>query len=240
MALVNTCGFVEAAKKDSIDTVLAAADLKDGGRTQAVVAVGCLAERYGEELAEALPEADAVLGFDDYADISARLQAHPRRRARTCRTSRGTAGSCCRWRPRTARPADPPGADASATCPTGWRPPSGPQPLRMRLGDGPVAPLKLASRLRPALHVLRDPDLPRRVRVPPPARRARRGRAGWPSQGVRELVLVSENSTSYGKDLGDLRLLETLLPELAAVDGHRRGSGSATCSPPRCGRAWSR
>ena len=41
-------------------------------------------------------------------------------------------------------------------------------------------------------------------------------------QGVRELVLVSENSTSYGKDLGDLRLLETLLPELAAVDGHRR------------------
>ena len=46
-----------------------------------------------------------------------------------------------------------------------------------------------------------------------------RGRAGSPSQGVRELFLVSENSTSYGKDLGDLRLLETLLPELAAVDG---------------------
>ena len=67
--LVNTCGFVEAAKKDSIDTLLAAADLKDGGRTRRSSPSGCLAERYGEQLAEALPEADAVLGFDDYADI---------------------------------------------------------------------------------------------------------------------------------------------------------------------------
>ena len=77
--MVNTCGFVEAAKKDSVDTLLAAADLKsDAGSdvgVQAVVAVGCLAERYGRELAEALPEADAVLGFDSYDDIAARLQA---------------------------------------------------------------------------------------------------------------------------------------------------------------------
>jgi ribosomal protein S12 methylthiotransferase len=62
--VVNTCGFVEAAKRDSIDTLLAA---HDTGRK--VVAVGCLAERYGAELARDLPEADAVLGFDDYADI---------------------------------------------------------------------------------------------------------------------------------------------------------------------------
>ena len=46
--VVNTCGFVEQAKKDSVDTLLAAADLKDDGRARAVVAVGCLAERYGE------------------------------------------------------------------------------------------------------------------------------------------------------------------------------------------------
>ena len=72
--MVNTCGFVESAKKDSIDTLLAAADLKVDGRTQAVVAVGCLAERYGTELAESLPEADAVFGFDDYADVADRLQ----------------------------------------------------------------------------------------------------------------------------------------------------------------------
>ena len=75
VAVVNTCGFVEAAKKDSIDTLLGAADLKGSGRTQAVVAVGCLAERYGDQLAASLPETDAVLSFDDYADISGRLQA---------------------------------------------------------------------------------------------------------------------------------------------------------------------
>jgi ribosomal protein S12 methylthiotransferase len=74
VAVVNTCGFVEAAKKDSVDALLEANDLKDHGRTQAVVAVGCMAERYGKELAEALPEADGVLGFDDYSDISNRLQ----------------------------------------------------------------------------------------------------------------------------------------------------------------------
>ena len=72
--VVNTCGFIESAKKDSIDTVLAASDLKGNGRTQRVVAVGCMAERYGRELADALPEADAVLGFDHYADIDSTLR----------------------------------------------------------------------------------------------------------------------------------------------------------------------
>ena len=72
--VVNTCGFIEQAKKDSVDTLLAAADLKETGSTKAVVAVGCMAERYGRELAQALPEADAVLGFDDYDDIAGRLQ----------------------------------------------------------------------------------------------------------------------------------------------------------------------
>lgn len=54
--VINTCGFIEQAKKDSIDTLLAAADLKESGTTKAVVAVGCMAERYGAQLAEVLPE----------------------------------------------------------------------------------------------------------------------------------------------------------------------------------------
>jgi ribosomal protein S12 methylthiotransferase len=73
--VVNTCGFVESAKKDSIDTLLQASDLKASGRTSKVVAVGCLAERYGKDLADSLPEADAVLGFDDYPDIADRLRS---------------------------------------------------------------------------------------------------------------------------------------------------------------------
>jgi tRNA A37 methylthiotransferase MiaB len=75
VAVVNTCGFIESAKKDSVDALLEANSLKDHGTTQAVVAVGCMAERYGKELADALPEADAILGFDDYNDISAKLQS---------------------------------------------------------------------------------------------------------------------------------------------------------------------
>src|SRR3954465_3367729 len=76
VAVVNTCGFVEQAKKDSIDALLEAADPKDPearAGTPALVAVGCLAERYGEQLASQLPEADAVLGFDSYASMSSHL-----------------------------------------------------------------------------------------------------------------------------------------------------------------------
>ena len=100
-------------------------------------------------------------------------------------------------------------------------PASGPPVLRRRLGGGPVAPLKIASGCDRrctfcAIPAFRGAFVSRR----PPELLAEA--AGWPSQGVRELVLVSENSTSYGKDLGDLRLLETLLPALAAVPGIER------------------
>ena len=67
VVVVNTCGFIQAAKQESIDELLSAAD-----SGAAVVAAGCMAERYGSGLAEALPEAQ-VIGFDDYADISGRL-----------------------------------------------------------------------------------------------------------------------------------------------------------------------
>ena len=69
VVLVNTCGFIEAAKQESIAELLDAS-----GSPAKVVAAGCLAERYGTDLAEALPEAQ-VLSFDDYTDIGARLDA---------------------------------------------------------------------------------------------------------------------------------------------------------------------
>jgi ribosomal protein S12 methylthiotransferase len=68
LVVVNTCAFIEAARQESIDTVLALADAKrDGAR---LVVTGCLAERYGDELASALPEADAVLGFAQEGSIA--------------------------------------------------------------------------------------------------------------------------------------------------------------------------
>jgi ribosomal protein S12 methylthiotransferase len=71
LVVVNTCAFVEAARQESIDTVLAlSAGRKDGAK---LVVTGCLAERYGTELAEALPEADAVVGFAAEGRIAAEL-----------------------------------------------------------------------------------------------------------------------------------------------------------------------
>ncbi|MDQ6688026.1 MAG: 30S ribosomal protein S12 methylthiotransferase RimO [Actinomycetota bacterium] len=217
--VVNTCGFVEAAKKDTVDTLLAAADLKVGGRTQAVVAVGCLAERYGDELAASLPEADAVLGFDDYPDIAGRLRAV-------------LAGEVVRpHSPRDRRellPITPaerrahhevvvPGHVSRVR----GAPASGPRMLRRRLDGGPMAPLKLASGCDRRCTFCAIPRFRGSFVSRPPAEVL--AEASWlAGEGVRELFLVSENSTSYGKDLGDLRLLETLLPELAALDGIER------------------
>jgi len=206
--LVNTCGFVEAAKKDSVDTLLQAADLKSGGTTRAVVAVGCLAERYGAELAASLPEADAVLGFDDYPDIAARLRAVLAGEAPAAHTPQDR---------RTLLPIAP--ADRSAAAPAG--PAWGPRTVRRRLDGGPVSPLKLASGCDRRCSFCAIPSFRGSFVSRRPADLL--GEARWlADRGVRELFLVSENSTSYGKDLGDLRLLETLLPELAAVEGVAR------------------
>jgi ribosomal protein S12 methylthiotransferase RimO len=220
--VVNTCGFVEAAKKDSVDALLEASELKGSGPTKAVVAVGCMAERYGKELAESLPEADAVLGFDDYPDIADRLrgilagEAHP---AHTPQDRRLLLPISPVDRANGQDALSLPGhAQSSPDLPAGLAPASGPRAVRRRLGSGPMAPLKLASGCDRrcsfcAIPSFRGSFVSRR---PTEVIDEARWLAG---QDVNEVFLVSENSTSYGKDLGDLRLLETLLPELTAIDG---------------------
>ncbi|MFE9393403.1 30S ribosomal protein S12 methylthiotransferase RimO [Streptomyces sp. NPDC006784] len=247
VAVVNTCGFVEAAKKDSVDALLEANDLKNAakegeGRTQAVVAVGCMAERYGKELAEALPEADGVLGFDDYTDISDRLRTilgggvhapHvPRDRRKLLPVSpaerQGAAvalpghGAAAAAGATTQQSADEAAESAPADLPEGVAPASGPRaPLRRRLGSSPVASVKLASGCDRRCSFCAIPSFRGSFISRRPADVLTETR--WlAEQGVREIMLVSENNTSYGKDLGDIRLLETLLPELAAVDGIER------------------
>ncbi|MGB7818479.1 MAG: 30S ribosomal protein S12 methylthiotransferase RimO [Ornithinibacter sp.] len=209
VAVVNTCGFVEQAKKDSIDTLLEASDLKTTGRTRAVVAVGCLAERYGQTLADELPDADAVLGFDSYRDMSSHLRAvldgeklpsHvPSDRRRLLPLS----------------PVERSAAADDVALPGHG---DGDQFVRARLDARPWAPLKIASGCDRrcsfcAIPMFRGSFVSRRpTDVIAEAR--------WlATQGVRELFLASENSTSYGKDLGDLGLLEKLLPELTSIDG---------------------
>ncbi len=220
--VVNTCGFVEAAKKDSVDTLLAAADLKESGTTKAVVAVGCLAERYGKDLAESMPEADAILGFDDYPDIAARLRSivagevhhphTPQDRRRLLAISPVERDASALSVPGHGSSTDELGTGAPAT---------GPRTVRRRLEGGPMAPLKLASGCDRRCSFCAIPSFRGSFVSRRPSDVVQEGR--WlAEQGVKELFLVSENSTSYGKDLGDLRLLETLLPELTALEGVER------------------
>ncbi|GAA3754971.1 ribosomal protein S12 methylthiotransferase RimO [Spinactinospora alkalitolerans] len=221
VVVVNTCGFIEAAKQDSIEALLNAAE--DGTK---VVAAGCMAERYGSELADALPEAQ-VIGFDDYTEIGQRLDdvvegrplvPHGPRDRRTLLPISPTE--------RPARqdvhvPGHAPFGGEPEPLPDGIAPASGPFLPRRRLAGGPVANLKIASGCDRrctfcAIPAFRGAYISRR---PDDVVRE----AEWlADQGVRELFLVSENSTSYGKDLGDLRALEGLLPRLAAVPGIER------------------
>ncbi|CAA9380980.1 MAG: Ribosomal protein S12p Asp88 (E. coli) methylthiotransferase [uncultured Pseudonocardia sp.] len=207
--LVNTCGFVEQAKKDSIDTLLAAADVA-AERGAKVVAVGCMAERYGKELADSLPEADAVLGFDAYPELAARLSdvldGHaPAPHVPTDR--------------RTLLPISPvqrPAAAAEVAVPGhAWVPGL----ARTRLTEGPVANLKLASGCDRRCTFCAIPAFRGSFVSRPPDDVV--AEAAWLGmQGVRELYLVSENSTSYGKDLpGGTRALVRLLPRLTHVPG---------------------
>ncbi|MFC7488101.1 30S ribosomal protein S12 methylthiotransferase RimO [Knoellia sp. CPCC 206453] len=208
VAVVNTCGFVEQAKKDSIDSLIEASALKETGRTQKVVAVGCLAERYGQTLADELPEADAVLGFDSYADMSTHLRTI---------LDGGTVKSHVPSDRRKLLPLSPvtrQEASADVALPGHSAP-------RARLDSGPWAPLKIASGCDRrcafcAIPMFRGSFVSRR---PTDVLEEARWLA---TQGVRELFLVSENSTSYGKDLGDLALMDALLPELADIDGIER------------------
>jgi ribosomal protein S12 methylthiotransferase len=223
VVLVNTCGFIEAAKQESVAELLDAAS-----GSARVVAVGCLAERYGSQLAQALPEAQ-VLSFDDYGDIAARLDAvlaGERLPAHEPRDRRRLLPLAPARRPAAPHPHVPghsvPGAAAAISdLPPGVAPASGPRTVRRRLDGGPVAPLKIASGCDRrcsfcAIPAFRGAFLSRPVQDVI-------AEAGWlAGQGVRELLLVSENSTSYGKDLGNLRLLDELLPALAAVPGITR------------------
>ena len=212
MAVINTCGFIESAKKDSIDALIQAHSLKANGVTKAVVAVGCMAERYGNELASALPEADAILGFDDYQDISARLSTII------------DGGKITPHTPKDRRtllpiaPADRADKKAAAQI-------DGPSPLgtvlRKRLDNAPIAPLKIASGCDRrcsfcAIPYFRGSFVSRR-----PTEIIEE--AKWlADNGVSEIYLVSENTTSYGKDFGDLKLMEKMLPDLSKIDGIKR------------------
>ena len=288
VVLVNTCTFIAPAKQESIDTVLAACQLKDEADARAVVVVGCMAQRYPDELADAIPEADAVVGFEGYntlpglvddilagrphdrvtgiappADAAAASRpslpllvqppgatdtdgepggAHTADRAHAAgradaapddaESTGGTPSTAAlameldvtELPPTTPRPDEPvlTGQDALDRMPA-----TGPRfPLR-RFGAGPgPAPswayLKIASGCDRACTFCAIPSFRGRFRSRPVDELVAEGR--WlVEQGARELVLVSENTTSWGKDLPCGRDGQPdMLRQLAAIDGLER------------------
>ena len=212
IAVINTCGFIASAKKDSIDALIQAHSLKSNGVTKAVVAVGCMAERYGNELAEEMSETDAILSFDDYKDISTRLNTIL------------DGGKITPHTPKDRRSLLPIAPVDRAQVreerklvdvnPIG-------SVLRKRLDNAPIAPLKIASGCDRRCSFCAIPYFRGSFISRKPEEIIEE--AKWlADNGVSELYLVSENTTSYGKDFGDLKLMEKLLPELSKISGVER------------------
>jgi len=189
LVVVNTCAFIEAARQESIDTVLALADVKRDGAQ--LVVTGCMAERYGDELASALPEVDAVVGFGgegSLGDVVRTQWSHGRR-------SEGAIDIVLR------------------------RKPSGVRDLLELPRPAPSAPwayVKIAEGCDRACAFCAIPSFrgSQRSRTPESIEAEARGLV---EQGVAELVLVAQDLAWYGRDIGAPGTLAPLLTRLDAL-----------------------
>jgi ribosomal protein S12 methylthiotransferase len=195
LVVVNTCAFVEAARQESIDTVLALTDARKAGAK--LVVTGCMAERYGAELAAALPEVDAVVGFAD-------------------------EGALADWVPVPAPKRRPTGSVPER--PTGSVPerPRGVRDLLELPRPAPSVPwayLKVAEGCDRACAFCAIPSFrgKQRSRTPESIEAEARGLV---EQGVAELVLVAQDLAWYGRDAGAPGSLAPLLRRLDALAPH--------------------
>jgi len=185
VVIINTCGFIEAAKEQSIDTILEACDLKETGEVRAVVAVGCMVQRYKEELEKEIPEVDLFLGLAELADLIPSLR------------SRGLL------------------PDPEELVPNMEK------PLRILATETPhTSFLKISEGCDHSCAFCAIPlmrGLHRSAPVPDLVREAR----ALEGQGVRELNIISQDTTWYGRDRRGSNPEEDLLPGLlrALLDG---------------------
>src|SRR5215210_5555409 len=188
--VVNTCGFIESAKQESIDAILEAARLKSGGRAQRLVVAGCLVERYRDELRAEMPEVDAFIGTSQISEIT----------------------KVCDERIDTRSLPVLPIGNQSATYLYDESTP------RLLATPGYTAYIKIAEGCdRPCAFCF----------IPQMRGHFRSRRFGsilveaqqLADEGVREIVLVAQDSSRYGEDLGQPDALAHLLRELAHLDG---------------------
>ena len=192
VVVVNTCGFIDSAKQESIDTILSVARLKEDGGLKGVIAVGCLAQRYGDDLRKNIPELDAVFGISDYSGVPAVVR-------------RIMNGSDRRW---------------VATVDGGK--PKGPKSdkKRMLLTPKSFAYLRISEGCDHKCTFCAIPSMRGRNRSKPMDVLVDEAK-DLAAAGVKELVIVAEDTTAYGLDIDRKRHIHTLLEKLADVDGIR-------------------
>ena len=216
--VVNTCAFIDSAKQESIDAILEMAAQKRDGRCSRLVVTGCLAERYRDELKKEIPEIDAVLGTGEVPLILDALGLG----------NGGYGGRSAAASPlRLFRSSDFAGSSGLASEPIpapAGRFPTVPTYIydaetpRMLTTPGHFAYVKIAEGCDYTCAFCIIPTLRGAYRSRTADSIVREARA-LAEQGVRELLLISQDSTFYGIDRGERGALPRLLRELNAIDG---------------------
>lgn len=186
--VINTCCFIHDAKEESIRTILEMAEYKKAGRLKVLIAAGCLAQRYKEEILTEIPEVDAVLGAASYGKIAEVIE-------KALKGGRFVEIS-----------------DAGAIPPL--------EAGRLVTTGGHFAYLKIAEGCDKHCTYCIIPKLRGNYRSVPLERLVKEAKelAEW---GVRELILVAQETTLYGKDLYGEKSLHRLLRELCKISGLR-------------------
>jgi ribosomal protein S12 methylthiotransferase len=213
VAVVNTCGFIDSAKEESIQTILEVGRLKTEGELRGLVVVGCLSQRYGDELRRDIPEVDAVLGITDYSRVPQLLDHLAR-------------GGDARWVNDTKGGHLAGGAEGAAAqlaqelaTETGGELKTADSDLtRMRLTPSSFSYLRIGEGCDHTCTFCAIPSIRGKQRSKPIATLVAEAET-LAATGVRELVLVAEDSTAYGMDQERKRLLPQLLDALSEVDG---------------------
>ncbi len=190
VVIVNTCGFVEEAKEESVETILDACRMKDDGSIKGVVAVGCLAQRYAKELEKDIPELDAVLGITDYSGVPKII------RKIVNGSEQRFVSSVDGGKPKAAR------SDIG----------------RLLLTPKSYSYLRISEGCNHKCTFCAIPSMRGRNRSKPLDVLVEEASA-IAAQGVKELVVVAEDSTAYGLDTHKKRLLHELLGKLGDVEG---------------------
>jgi ribosomal protein S12 methylthiotransferase len=199
--VVNTCAFIDSAKQESINTILEMARHKTDGACQRLIVTGCLAERYREELKAEMPEIDAVLGTGEVPDIVAAIVGGGERGSTHAAPLSFYAGA--------AAPA------ARLDLPTYIYDAETPRYLAT---PKHYAYVKIAEGCDYKCAFCIIPTLRGKYRSRPSASIVQEARA-LASRGVRELLLISQDTTFYGVDRHERGALARLLRELNGVDG---------------------